>query len=159
MADGIFNIAKGRQIEFYNRVENNDPTNSAFVLVLLKAAQADASLEDYDDLSALLGNAGNTEADFTNYAREVLTDSDLAALPAPDDTNNRYDVDLPDWTISSAGGASNNSLVKLLVCYDSDTTGGTDSNIVPVAHYDVTITTDGSDLTIAFDAAGALRAS
>ena len=28
---------------------------------------------------------------------------------------------------------------KLLVCYDSDTTGGTDANIVPVRAYDLLI--------------------
>jgi len=159
MADEVFNIAKGRVVEWYNRVESNDPANSAFVLVLLKAAEADAVLRDYDDLSALLGAAGNTEADFTNYARKVLTDAELAALPAPDDTNDRYDIDLPDQTWTSAGGASNNTLVKAVLCYDADTTGGTDANIIPVAHYDFTPTTDGSDLTLRWNAAGFYRAS
>jgi hypothetical protein len=159
MADEVFNIAKGRVVEWYNRVESNDPANSAFVLVLLKAAEADAVLRDYDDLSALLGAAGNTEADFTNYARKVLTDAELAALPAPDDTNDRYDIDLPDQTWTSAGGASNNTLVKAVLCYDADTTGGTDANIIPVAHYDFTPTTDGSDLTLRWNTAGFYRAS
>lgn len=159
MADQAFNISKGRAVEFYNRVENNDPTNAAFIVVMLKAAEADATLIDYDDLDTLLTQAGNTEADFTNYARQTLTDTDLAALPSPDDTNNRYDIDLPDFTISSAGGASNNNLTKILVCYDSDTTGGTDANIIPVAHYDTTAVTDGSDLTVQWNAAGFYRAS
>lgn len=160
MADGVFNIAKGRAVELYNRVKSNDPANSAFVIVLLKAAEADGVLEDYDDLGALLGAAGNTEADFTNYTpRKVLSDAELAALPAPDDTNNRYDIDLPDQTWTAAGGALNNTLVKLLVCYDSDTTLGTDANILPVAHYDFAVTTDGSDLTAQFNAAGFFRAS
>lgn len=159
MADQPFNIAKGRVVEFYNRVESNDPANSAFIVVLLKLSEADATLIDYDDLAAVLGAAGTTEADFTNYARKVLTDADLDALPAPDDTNNRFDIDLPDQTFTSAGGATNNSLVKALVCFDSDTTGGTDSNIIPCAHYDFVATTDGSNLTMEINAAGFYRAS
>ena len=94
MADGAFNVAKGRAVEFYYRVKSNDPVNAAFVFLLLKAADADAVLGDYDDLAVLLGAAGNTEADFTNYARKTLTDSDLEPLPAPDDMNNRYEIDL-----------------------------------------------------------------
>jgi len=159
MADGVFNIAKGRAVELYNRVENNDPAASALVLVLLKAAEADATLEDYDDLATLLGQAGNTEADFTNYARIVLTDAELANLPAPDDANNRFDIDLPDQTWSSAGGATNNSLVKLLVCYDNDTGAGTDSNLVPLVHLDFSATTDGNDLNATINAAGFFRAA
>ena len=158
MADQVFNISKGRVVEFYNRVESSDPTNAAFVLVLLKVAEADATLIDYDTLAALLAGS-NTEADFTNYARKTLTDADLAALPSPDDSNNRYDVDLPDVTWTTAGGATNNTLVKAILCYDSDTTGGTDANIVPVAHYDFAATTDASDLTLQWNASGFFRAS
>ena len=158
MADGVFNIAKGRVAELYNRVDSNDPTNSALIVVLLSAAEADGTLEDYDDLSTLLGAAGNTEATFTNYARKSLTDTDLSAFAA-DDTNNRVDLDFADQTWTSAGGASNNTLVKLLVCYDNDTTGGTDSNIVPLTHHDFSVTTDGNDLTAQLASAGFYRAS
>lgn len=145
-------------MELYNRVKSNDPSNSAFVIVLLKTAEADGTLGDYDDLSTLLA-ASNAQADFTNYSRKTLTDSDLAALPSPDDTNNRYEVDIPDQTWTSAGGASNNTLVKLLVCYDSDTTSGTDANIIPLTHHDFSVTTDGSNITAVVNSAGFLRAS
>ncbi len=157
-SDGIFNIAKGRLVHYNDNIDGNDPTNSAWVWVLLKVTEADATLIDYDDLNALLGAAGNTEADFTNYAREVQDDTD--ATPATvDDTNDRIDVDLPDWTISNAGGASNNTLVKALLCYDGDTTGGTDANIIPVAYYDIDGDTNGGDLTINLHADGAFRAA
>ena len=158
MADQVFNIAKGRVVEWYNRIVSDDPANSAFVLVLLQVAESDATLIDYDDLSALLGGS-NTEATFTNYARKVLTDADLASLPAPDDTNNRYDIDLPDQTFTSAGGATDNNLVKAIICYDSDTTGGTDSNIIPCDHYDFVATTDGSNLILQWNAAGFHRSA
>lgn len=152
MADGVFNIAKGKVNEYMARVDTNDPTNSAIIIVLLKVAEADGTLEDYDDLGTLLGGS-NTEADFTSYARKTLTDTEVTA-PSPDDTGNKQNADLPDQTWSPAGGATNNTLVKLLVCYDSDTTAGTDSNIVPLTHHDFTPTTDGSDLTAQFHADG-----
>lgn len=158
MADGVFNVSKGRGIEFHERVVANDPANSAIVVVLLSAAEADGTIEDYDTLAAVLGAAGNTEATFTNYARKVLTDADLSTSTL-DDTNNRRDADMGDQTWTSAGGATNNTLAKLLICYDSDTTGGTDTNIVPIAHYDFVATTDGNDLIAQINAAGYLRAS
>lgn len=155
MADFIFNIAKGRIVEFYNRVESSDPTNAAFVLVPIETTdiESDATLKDYDDLNALLGAANNEQ---TEMGRKTLTDADLAALPAPDDANDRYDLDLPDvtWT-----GATGNAISKLLLCYDSDTTGGTDANILPCVAYDFVATPDGSDIVAQVNAAGFFRAS
>ncbi|MDH3660229.1 MAG: hypothetical protein OEU92_09395 [Alphaproteobacteria bacterium] len=150
MADGTFNIAKGRVAELVNRVASNDPANSALVVVLLRTSVVDATLEDFDDLGAILADAGVDEADFTNYARKVLTDAVVSA-PTPDDTNNRQDSDIPDQTFVNAGGATNNNLVKLLVCYDADTTGGTDANIIPLTHHDYVATTDGNDLRAIVD--------
>ena len=143
MANGVFNIAKGRIVELYNRVENNDPTNAALIIVPLQLAEADATLIDYDDLDALLTQAGNTEQ--TTMGRKTLTDTELAALPAPDDTGDTYDVTFPNVTWASATGSA---VVKVLVCYDSDTTGGTDANIIPLTHHDFSVTPDGSDITL-----------
>ena len=157
MADGVFNIARGRVNELFKRVEDNDPTNSAIVVVLLRVVEADATLQDYDDLGAILAASGNTEADFTNYARKVLDDSDISG-PTVDDTNNWSGVTMPLQTWTSAGGAANNTLVKLLVCYDSDTTAGTDANIVPLTFHDYAETTDGSDLIAQPSATGLYRA-
>jgi hypothetical protein len=143
MANFVFNIAKGRVTELYNRVKSNDPTNAALIIVLIESAsiETDAAMKDRDDLAAVLGATTNEQ---TNQSRKVLTDSDLAALPAPDDSNDRYDLDLPDQTWTSLGG---NAIAKLLVCYDSDTTGGSDTNIIPLTAHDFAITPDGSDVT------------
>lgn len=159
MADSVFNIAKGRVVEYYNRVKANDPTNSAIVIVALKATglEAHSALIDYDDLATLLA-AANDEATNTGYARKVLTDSDLAALPAPDDTNDRYEVDLPDQTWSSVQ-ATGGAWGALLTCYDSDTTGGTDSSIIPLTVHDFAVTPDGTDIIAQFNALGFFRAA
>lgn len=155
MADGVFNIAKGRVVEFYNRVKSNDPSTSGFILLLLTVNEADATLQDYDSLSALLAGS-NTEAAHTNYARKVMTDAEIAALPSPDDTNNRYDIDLPDqtWTALGAGSAT----TKAIICYAPDT-GGADSTLIPCCHYDFAVTPDGSDVTLQFNASGFFRAA
>ena len=158
MADGVFNIAKGRVNELVSRVALNDPANSALVVVLLQAAGTDAALEDFDTLDDILSDAAFTEATFTNYARQALTDSELSA-PSPDDTNNRMDADIPDLTYANAGGTADNTLVKLLICYDADTTGGDDSAIVPLTHHDFSATTDGNTLQATINSAGFYRAS
>lgn len=159
MGDGVFNIAKGRVVEFALRVDGNDPAASGIVIVLASGAATDATIKDYDNLSVLLGDAGVTEATFTNYARKVLTDTDITIATTPDDTNDRYDIDLPDQTWTSAGGATNNTLTRLFVCYDGNTTAGTDAAIVPLTYHDFSVTTDGSDLTAQFATAGFFRAS
>lgn len=154
-ADDVFNIAKGRFVELHNRISTNDPAPSALILIILEANEADATLIDYDDIGTLLGAAGNTEATAGCYARVTLTDTELGAFPAPDDTNDRYDVDAPDQTFSACSG---NNFTKALLAYDADTGAGTDSNLLPVAFYDFAVTLDGSDVTLQFNAAGYARA-
>lgn len=144
MSDFVFNIAKGRVVEFYNRVKSNDPANSALVIVVIDAnGDTDAAMKDRDDLAALLGGTAN-EVTNTNYARKVLTDADLASLPAPDDTNDRFDIDLPELTWSAI--AAGTAWTDILVCYDPDTTGGTDSALIPLTCHDYEMTPNGSDL-------------
>lgn len=156
MADFVFNIAKGRVAELYNRVDSNDPANSALIIVAIDAAgDTDATMKDRDDLSALLGGTAN-EVTNTNYARKTLTDADIVAF-APDDTNDRVDLDIPDQTWT--GVAAGTSWTDLLICYDSDTTGGTDSNVVLLTLHDFAVTPDGSDIVAQIAAVGFFRAS
>lgn len=151
MADIVFNVAKGSVAAYHNRVNDNDPANSAIIQVLLKTVQADATLRDYDTLDAILtagGGTVNVECDFTNYARKTLSDAAVVAVVI-DDTNDRAVASIDDWVIASAGGATNNTVLKLLNCYDPDTTAGTDSTIIPLTAHDLTETTNGQQLTIA----------
>lgn len=163
MANFVFNIAKGRVVELYNNVETSVAfANSALVVVALQSLniEADATLADYDNLSLLLAAATN-EAVNTGYARKVLTDADLSALPSPDDTNNWYQVDIPDqtWTTVVDTGSTTNPWAKILICYDGDTTGGTDANIIPLTAHDFAVTPDGSDIVMQVDANGFFRAA
>ena len=147
MANFIFNVAKGRHIEFFERVRTSDPTNAQLVLVMLQTAEADATLIDYDDLATLLAAPGNVEADFTNYARVTYGSGDVAATVVNDTLDKRTGA-LPLKSIASAGGTLDNTLAKSILCYDPDSTGGTDANLVPIAAYDTVVTTNGQTLNI-----------
>jgi len=142
MANITFNIAKGRIVELYNRVKSNDPANSAIIIVPIEFSglEADSVLIDADSLAALLSGTTNEQ---TTMGRKTLTDADLAALPAPDDTNDRYDLPLPTTTWT---GATGNRVAKLAICYDPDTTGGTDANIIPMTLIDFDVTPSGTDI-------------
>lgn len=146
MADGVFNIAKGAAIQLLN-----DNPNSLVVL-LLKANEAESALVDHDNVSVLLGAAGNTEADFTNYARKT----GLTETITVDDTGDDASFDVADQTWTSAGGASNNTLTKLIVAVS---TGAGDANLIPLTHHDFSSTTDGTNLTAQFNASGVYTAS
>jgi hypothetical protein len=155
MADIVFNIAKGRVAELYNRVDLNDPAASALIVVPVDvAAVSDATIMDFDTLAAVLAG-GVTERSTGGWNRKTLTDTELAAM-TPDDTNNRMDIDIPDqtWTAVSAG-----AVTDLLICYDGDTAAGTDANIVPLTMHDFPITPDGSDVVAVIAATGFFRAT
>ena len=156
MADQVFNIALGRVAELYNRVDTNDPTNSAFIVVVIDTSATDATLKDLDTLSAVLGDANTAEVTNTNYARITYTDTDLVAF-APDDVNDRVDLDIPDLTWTSVAAGDN--WTDVLICYDNDTGAGTDANIVVMTQHDFVVTPSGGDITGQIDAAGFFRAS
>lgn len=146
MADIVFNIAKGAAAEKFRDAAANG------IVLLMKAAETDTTLADYDELDALFTPAGNTEADFTSYARKT----GLTGTVTVDDSNERVDVDIPDQTWSPAGNGTNNTLVKAVVAYEDS---AAETGRVPLTAHDFTPTTDGSDLTIQFNAAGFYRAS
>ncbi|MFF3443626.1 hypothetical protein [Streptosporangium sp. NPDC002721] len=152
MADVVANIAKGR-IAYYAGLP---ATNDALIVVLLKSSglEADGTIVDHDTLSALLA-AANDEADATNYTRKTLSSVTVTV----DDTNNRVDIDADDLVYTNLGGASNNTLAKLVVCYDPDTTGGDDTTVIPLTFHDITLTTDGTTVTVTVPSGGFARAS
>ena len=160
MADGVFNIAKGRVTEFHNRVNDSDPTNAELVIVLLSnvTVQTDAQMRDHTTLNALL--AVNSEATFTNYVRKFLTDADITA-PTYDQANDWTQVDITvDPTWSAAGGTLDETLSRVIIGYDFDGNAtGNDTTIIPMTFHDFTPTTNGNDLVLQIDANGYFRAT
>jgi hypothetical protein len=156
MADLVFNRAKGRVIEYYNRVKSNDPANSVIIVIPVDATGvADDTINNFDTLADLFAN-GISERSTGGWNRKTLTDADLVVLPNPDDTANNFTIALPDltWPAVSAG-----LVTDLVVAYDSDSTTGTDANIVPLTFHDFPITPDGTDVVANIASGGFFRAS
>lgn len=153
MADFVYNIAKGRVAEFYNRVQSNDPATATLTLVVVNTTTPDATLIDLDNLSLILAEALTAEVTNTNYARIDLADTDLAALAA-NDGNDSMDLDFADqiWATILAG----DSWTDLIICYNP--TAGIDTTLIPLTHHDFIITPDGSDITAQLNAIGFYRA-
>lgn len=145
MANGVFNIVKGA---FAEKIRD---LGSKSLVLLLKANEAESTLIDYGTLATLI-NASNVEATFTNYARKTAIVETLTV----DNTNDRVDIDIPDQTWTAAGGATNNTLTKLVFAYEES---AADTGRIPMSHHDFAVTTDGSDLVAVINAAGIMRAS
>ena len=156
MANFVFNIAKGSVAGYYQRVKSNDPANSAIVAVVLATTglETDAVLIDAATLAAVVAGTTN-EVTNAGYARKVLTDVDLAAFAA-DNVNDRVDLDIADLAFGAITAGDGWS--KLVLCYDPDTTLGTDADLVPLCAYDAVLVPDGSALTLQINPAGFYRA-
>jgi hypothetical protein len=159
VADFVFNASLGRVVELYRRVDVNDPANSALVFVVLKAngISSDAVLKDCATLAAVLTSGTTAEASNSGYARKVLTDANLTAIAA-DNAGDQAALSFQalTWT---AVGATGGAWAKLLVCYDPDTTAGTDGDIVPLTAHDVAVTPNGTNITVTVPTTGFFRAT
>ena len=136
MANIVFNIALGRVASLAALPAAND----ALVAVPLEAAGlvTDATMRDYDDLVALLAGASNEQ---TTMGRKTLTGVTVTV----DDTLDRVAIDCADITWTAATG---NAVGAVVICYDPDTTGGTDADLVPLTKHDVALTPDGNNFTL-----------
>ena len=137
MAAFTFNIALGREVELYNRVDTNDPTNSQLVMLVLALTglESDTVLRTYDTVGALLAGASN-EVGNTGYSRKLLTDSSLSAFSV-DDVNNKITLVLPLQTFTTI--TAGDTWRKVIVAYDPDSTGGSDTDLIPMVAGDVLI--------------------
>lgn len=147
MADIVHRQGYGRMMEVFDGGAANAEIR------LLKTAEADDALRDYQTMTALLAGT-SVEADFTNYIDKDITNANITITY--DDANNRVDLDIPDQTWTSAGNATNNTLAKLVFCQDA---GAGDANKIPMSSHDFVVTTDGSDLTAQIATAGLMRAA
>ena len=157
MTDQVFNIGLGRVAELYNRVDQSDPANAVLEILVLATAglESDAVLKDKVTTQDLLSGA-TSEVTNTNYARKVLDDSDIVAF-APDQGNDRVDLDIPDQTYTNILAGDNWS--RFVITYDVDSATGTDANIEPLTSHDFVVSPDGSDITAQINANGFYRAS
>lgn len=142
MADFVFNVGKGVTAE-----KVNDGSASIGVMVI-KTAESDALLKTRTTLTNVL--AHNTEAGAVGYSRKT----GLTGTVTVDQTNNRVDVSIPNQTWT--GVAVGETWAKVIVYYEDAAADGTR---IPLTAHDFVVTTDGSDITVQFAAAGFYRAS
>ena len=147
MADFVFNIAKGKAGYYAGLPASNDALIA--VAIEFTGIEADSTLKDYDNLSALLAGSSNEQ---TTVGRKTLT----SVSPTVDDTNDRLDVDCADFTWSAATG---NRIGAIVICYDPDTTTGSDTDLIPLTKHDFDVTPNGGDITAQVATAGFYRAA
>jgi hypothetical protein len=143
MESFVFNVAKGRVAEFHHRVDANDPANSALIVVPLSVGGTQAQGQDFATLSALLADAAWDEMTTGGWVRKTLTDTNITDITT-DNTNNVNLAAIPNTVFTTPTGA----IVGVLICYDADTTSGTDANIIPMTAHAYPFTGTGVDATL-----------
>lgn len=147
MGQIVFNRSKGRVTEFGERVNGNDPANSVFIVAMLASTglEADSVLIDKDDFSGLVSGATDMSTN-TGSTRKSI-DNTGGITVTYNDTLDRTEVDIPDQTWTAVANDGTGGVGALVTGYDSDSTGGTDANILPMTKHDFAVTPDGSDIT------------
>lgn len=136
MSNIVFNIALGR-LAYYTSLP---AANDALILVPLESSglETDAVLRDKDDLAAVVAGTTNEQ---TTAGRKTLASVTITI----DDTNDRVALDAADVTWTSPTG---NAIGAVVICYDPDTTVGTDADLIPLTKHDLTWTPDGNNFTL-----------
>lgn len=148
IANFVINQAKGRWIQFAELPLGTD--NLLVVLFQSASLPTDASLKNFQFLSQVTG-AGALEATFTNYARLVFA---AASITITVNTGTGVTtLDTADGVWNAAGGAVNNTLGKLLLCY-RPTSSSLDSAISVLTAHDFAATTTGGTLTATITSIG-----
>ncbi len=136
MATIVFNVALGRLAYYASLPAAND----GLVLIPLESSglEADSVLRDKDDFAAVVAGATNEQ---TTVGRKPLASVTVTV----DDTNDRVALDAADVVWSSPTG---NAIGAVVICYDPDTTTGTDSDLIPLTKHDLSWTPDGNNFTL-----------
>lgn len=137
MANVVFNVALGRVAHLASLPAAND----GLVLIPLEASglEADAVLRDKDTFVDLVSGSTNEQ---TTVGRKPLSGVTVTV----DDTNDRVAIDAADVTWPAPTG---NPVGAVVICYDPDTTAGTDADLIPLTKHDVTWSPDGNSFTLA----------
>jgi hypothetical protein len=132
----VFNVALGR-IAYYASLP---AANDGLVLIALESSglETDAVLRDKDDFAAVVAGTTNEQ---TTVGRKPLASVTVTV----DDTNDRVALDAADVTWTAPTG---NAIGAVVICYDPDTTGGTDADLIPLTKHDLSWTPDGNNFAL-----------
>lgn len=138
----IPNIALGRNGQLARLPATNDAIIA--VVIELTGVVTEATMRDYDDLGALLAGASNEQ---TTMGRKTLT----SVVVTTDDSG-----DAASWTAAPIvwTAAAGNDTALLVFCYDPDTTGGTDADLIPLVIDTFATDPSGTDITYTFAVGG-----
>lgn len=151
MANVLNDFGKGRWIQLSTLPIGTD--NLLIVLLQSTSLPTDNTLKRTQFLSGVLstGTGAGLEATFTNYARKVIAAAGITITV--NTTTDVVTLDTADQVWSAAGGATNNTLGKLLLCYKPTSTS-LDTAIPILTAHDFTATTTGGNLTATIPAIG-----
>lgn len=137
MANIVFNVALGK-VAYYASLP---AANDGLVLIALETSglETDAVLRDKDDFAAVVAGTTNEQ---TTVTRKTLTSVTVTV----DDTNDRVAIDAADVSYTAPTG---NAIGAVVICYDPDTTTGTDADLIPLTKHDLTWTPDGNNFSLA----------
>lgn len=156
MADFTFNAALGAGRYYADLVKAG---TGQLRVVLLKTAEADATLRTRATLAAVKAASGTAEADWsggTAYARKAPAAGDGLTITVG---SAQVDVDMNDLTWLNAGvPATPQQLSDLLICY-APASGSADAAIVPITCHDYPEIANGADITATLAASGFYRAA
>jgi hypothetical protein len=149
MANEVMNFARGAIGWYSDVLRGLAPANSRLVIVVLEVAEADDTLNNHNELAALLA-AGNTEVTSTNYARIEVAGANIT-WTVDDSGNDAQAIFDADQVFSNISQLAAEVWVKLLVCWDTDNAAGGDVDIIVLTHHDFSVTPNGGDITADFD--------
>lgn len=147
MANFVFNVAKGRVVYYGTLPAASD----ALILVPLQSTglEADATLADYTNLSALLAGSTNEQ---TTMGRKTLSTVTVSI----DNSANSVMVDCDDVTYTAATGAAVGAFV---VCYVPNNTVPNDTTTIPLTKHDFSVIPSGSNIPVQVSANGIFTAT
>lgn len=133
MGNISFDVSRAR-LGYYASLPGS---NDGFVMVPLESAglEDDATLAVYATLGDLLAAANNEQ---TTMGRKAMTGVTLDESASPTVVT-ADDVTWPDATGNDTGA--------VVVCYDPDTTTGTDSTLIPLAKWDFSTSPTGGTVS------------
>lgn len=156
MASEWCNQALGKALAWIDIINDNTLANSVLVVALYVSAATDNDLRDADTAAAVEALAGVAEVTDGSYARQIFDDTDIGPATVVDGTDTST-FDMADVVFTALAGGD--SITKAVWYYDTDSTGGTDANLIPIAHFDAVGTSNGGDFTLQINASGLLSST
>ncbi len=153
MSSRLFNISKGRTLHYFDLAIANAGGNEALLIVYAKEMEADALLRTRTSYADIFAELANTVCDFDNYAVQLLTNVsvNITDPEAWGDSDNSTIL-----AAGSAGSGTNNTIVKAVLFYTSDSTSSI-NGAIPLCHYDYGIPTNGNNLEFRVPTDGLVR--